>query len=113
MREGSAAFIPCVTVPRASTHSLMSRGLDARVMAVRRGSRVATSRRRLEKKEEEEMLLAIWNGEDVTCSRMIFFFIMVRLTIDSRGKFFTVMAVKAPSFSRKRRPTLEINHPRD
>lgn len=72
MREGSAAFIPCVTVPRASTHSLMSRGLDARVM--RRGSRVATSRRRLEKKEEEEeMLLAIWNGEDVTCSRMIFF----------------------------------------
>lgn len=88
MREGSAAFIPCVTVPRASTHSLMSRGLDARVMAVRRGSRVATSRRRLEKKEEEEeMLLAIWNGEDVTCSRMIFFFIMVRLTI--RGESFS------------------------
>lgn len=76
MREGSAAFIPCVTVPRASTHSLMSRGLDARVMAVRRGSRVATSRRRLEKKEEEKMLLAIWNGEDVTCSRMILFFLL-------------------------------------
>lgn len=109
MREGSAAFIPCVTVPRASTHSLMSRGLDARVM--RRGSRVATSRRRLEKKEEEEMLLAIWNGEDVTCSRMILFY--YGSINDSRGKFFTVMAVEAPSFSRKRRPTLEINHPRD
>lgn len=112
MREGSAAFIPCVTVPRASTHSLMSRGLDARVMAVRRGSRVGTSRRRLEKKEEEEeMLLAIWNGEDVTCSRMILFY--YGSINDSRGKFFTVMAVEAPSFSRKRRPTLEINHPRD
>lgn len=71
-----------------------------------RGSRVATSRRRLEKEgeeEEEEMLLAIWNDEDD------FFFIMVRLTTDSKGKFFTVMA----PFSRKRRPTLEINHPRD
>ena len=89
MREGSAAFIPCVTVPRASTHSLMSRGLDARVMAVRRGSRVATSRRRLEKKEEEEeMLLAIWNGEDVTCSRMIFFFYYGSINDRFEGKVF-------------------------
>lgn len=86
MREGSAAFIPCVTVPRASTHSLMSRGLDARVM--RRGSRVATSRRRLEKKEEEKMLLAIWNGEDVTCSRMILFFYYGSINDRFEGKVF-------------------------